>query len=281
MVDATLKAFRLHLLGDPTFLEPTSTRSGSRPRPAASRMSTWCSERWYSQDRSVVPGGAQEHHPARRVQRPACLDITPEGVRWSFSLALPDLAVGVFALQNLSLGAGFALPFVGGALTVSFEFCKREEPFFLTVSLFGGGGFFGLTIDPNGIQVLEAALEFGASYPSTSASPRAGCTSWPASTSRWTAQGMRALGVPASRREHVGAGAHLGIDELNLSFTYKEPDKAYGRGRRHRGDRHLPFLDLGRGGVRAPVPPAARTPDAARRALMKPDAWREYCDAYA
>jgi hypothetical protein len=28
--------------------------------------------------------------------------------------------------------------------------------------MFGGGGFFGITIDPKGVQLLEAAFEFGA-----------------------------------------------------------------------------------------------------------------------
>ena len=31
------------------------------------------------------------------------------------------------------------------------------------MTLFGGGGFFGITLDPHGIQILEAAFEFGAS----------------------------------------------------------------------------------------------------------------------
>jgi hypothetical protein len=94
---------------------------------------------------------------------PPALDVTPSGITSSFSMAVPDLAVGVFSLQNLRLGAGFAVPFQAGALTVRFSFCERERPFSLTVSLFGGGGFFALAIDPDGVQMLEAALEFGAS----------------------------------------------------------------------------------------------------------------------
>ncbi|MBX9715372.1 MAG: hypothetical protein K2X42_02125, partial [Burkholderiaceae bacterium] len=37
-----------------------------------------------------------------------------------------------------------------------------EQPFNLSVSMFGGGGFFGITLDPSGVQILEAAFEFGA-----------------------------------------------------------------------------------------------------------------------
>lgn len=94
---------------------------------------------------------------------PPHLDITPQGVDAGFSIALPNIAVGVFSLTNLSLGAGFTVPFIGQPLSVRFNFCTREQPFNLTVTLFGGGGFFGITLDPHGIQILEAAFEFGAS----------------------------------------------------------------------------------------------------------------------
>src|SRR5207247_4218399 len=51
---------------------------------------------------------------------------------------------------------------VGKPLAFRFAFCERQEPFSLTVSAIGGGGFFAITIDPSGVQELEAALEFGA-----------------------------------------------------------------------------------------------------------------------
>lgn len=94
---------------------------------------------------------------------PPYLDISPSGIDAGFSLALPNIAVGIFSLSNLSLGAGFTVPFIGQPLSVRFNFCTREQPFNLTVSLFGGGGFFGVTLDPHGVQILEAAFEFGAS----------------------------------------------------------------------------------------------------------------------
>jgi hypothetical protein len=94
---------------------------------------------------------------------PPYLDITAQGIDAGFNVALPNVAVGIFSLTNLSLGAGFSVPFIGQPLSVRFNFCTREQPFNLTVSLFGGGGFFGITVDPSGVQILEASLEFGAS----------------------------------------------------------------------------------------------------------------------
>ncbi|MGB5560263.1 MAG: hypothetical protein WBN04_19895 [Paracoccaceae bacterium] len=94
---------------------------------------------------------------------PPFLDITPQGIDAGFSVSLPSVAIGVLNIANLSLGAGFTVPFIGQPLSVRFNFCTREQPFLLTVYMFGGGGFFGITIDPNGVQILEASFEFGAS----------------------------------------------------------------------------------------------------------------------
>ncbi len=101
--------------------------------------------------------------PADGFSDPPALEVTPEGVSSGFSVALPDVAIGIFALQHVSLGARFELPFIGSPPSFSFNFCTRNEPFLLTVSAFGGGGFFLVRLDPEGMQRLEASLEFGAS----------------------------------------------------------------------------------------------------------------------
>jgi hypothetical protein len=93
---------------------------------------------------------------------PPYLDITPQGIDAGFDVALPSITCGVLNIANISLGAGFTVPFVGQPLSVRFNFCRRDQPFLLTVWLFGGGGFFGVTIDPAGVQILEASFEFGA-----------------------------------------------------------------------------------------------------------------------
>jgi hypothetical protein len=90
------------------------------------------------------------------------IDIEPSGITVSYSLPLPDVGVGVFDLQNLSLGASLSIPFDGTPVRVRFDLCTRDNPFILTISLFGGGGFFGLAIGADGIEILEVSLEFGA-----------------------------------------------------------------------------------------------------------------------
>lgn len=93
---------------------------------------------------------------------PPYLDVSAEGIKAGFDLAIPDLAVGVFALTNISLGAHFKVPFVDESIETSFNFATKENPFRLQVSLFAGGGFFGITITPQEVRILEAAFEFGA-----------------------------------------------------------------------------------------------------------------------
>ena len=93
---------------------------------------------------------------------PPFLDVTAEGVTAGFTISLPNLAIGVFSLTNLALGADTRIPFLGKAVTVGFSFCSRERPFTLAVAFLGGGGFFAIRLSPQGLEVLEMSLEFGA-----------------------------------------------------------------------------------------------------------------------
>jgi hypothetical protein len=100
--------------------------------------------------------------PSNGFSDPPSLSVTPSGISASYSLNLPAVGVGVFALTNASLGAGFSLPFDGAPASVKFNFATREQPFSLTVSLLGGGGFFLIGVSARGVNEIEAALEFGA-----------------------------------------------------------------------------------------------------------------------
>ena len=93
---------------------------------------------------------------------PPYLNIDASGVGLGYTLAIPNVGIGVFSLQNLSLSAGFYLPFVDKPANVSLAFCTRENPGQVLVSLFGGGVFFAITLDTKGVQNVEMALEFGA-----------------------------------------------------------------------------------------------------------------------
>ncbi|OBF30453.1 LysM peptidoglycan-binding domain-containing protein [Mycobacterium sp. ACS4331] len=94
---------------------------------------------------------------------PPFVDITGEGATAGFSLALPSIAIGVFSLENIALGADCRIPFLGEAVTVGFFFCTKEAPFRLTVLAIGGGGWVGIRLSPMGLVLLEMGLEAGAS----------------------------------------------------------------------------------------------------------------------
>ncbi len=92
---------------------------------------------------------------------PPSLSVTSDGIRLGYTLGLPDVGVGAFSLQNMSVSAALSLPFTGGPMSVHAAFSERDDPFTVTYTIFGGGGFFGITVGTSGLQVLEAALEFG------------------------------------------------------------------------------------------------------------------------
>jgi hypothetical protein len=108
----------------------------------------------------------QEFIPLDGFDDPPNLRIvtTPNpGVDLGFTLAIPTVGIGIMTMQNVSLGASVFLPFGDAPLNFRFAFCERHQPFTLTVSLFGGGGFFAMDVGIDKVVMVEAALEFGAS----------------------------------------------------------------------------------------------------------------------
>jgi hypothetical protein len=93
----------------------------------------------------------------RLVQSPS------PGVELGFSMGIPTIGIGIMTMQNVSLAATVYLPFGDNPLNFRFAFCERQQPFTLTVSLFGGGGFFAMETGVDKVVMVEAALEFGAS----------------------------------------------------------------------------------------------------------------------
>jgi hypothetical protein len=90
------------------------------------------------------------------------IDVTSAGIDASYTLALPDVGLGVFSLSNLSLSGGVNIPFDSTPVRVRFALCSQDNPFQLTIWIFGGGGFFSLAIGADGIEMIQVSLEFGA-----------------------------------------------------------------------------------------------------------------------
>lgn len=89
------------------------------------------------------------------------VEIYKDGLKVNYSFPIPDVQLGAFNLFNISLNSILFLPFGDKPLKFGFGFAKPSNPFMLTVSIYGGGGFFEFISGPKGIESLRAALEFG------------------------------------------------------------------------------------------------------------------------
>lgn len=89
------------------------------------------------------------------------IELLPTHLDAGFQLPLPNITVGVFSLSNITFAAGATIPFTGKPVRFRFGFSTQEDPFLLSVMIFGGGGFFELALGPDGVEAFQAALEFG------------------------------------------------------------------------------------------------------------------------
>lgn len=177
--------------------------------------------------KSIIPPGLFGDGPS--------LELTPQpAIRAGFSIGLPPVEVGVFALKDVALGAALTLPFLNGSPLFDFNISERQRPFNLTIAFFGGGGFFRLQLDTLAIRVIEASFEFGAS-----ASINLGVASGgvyimagiyfkletkPDGKKKATLTGFFRMGGNLSVLGLISVSL-----EFNLSFTYEEVGKATGR----------------------------------------------------
>jgi hypothetical protein len=160
---------------------------------------------------------------------PPSVDVSEEGITAGFSVGLPNIAVGVLSLENLSLGAGFAVPFVGPPMSVWFRFCEREHPAQLTVMMFGGGAFFGVTMNADGLQVLEASFEFGAAISVDFGVASGGVSAMAGIYFKLEVSDAQLTGYFRLRGEVEALGIVSVCIELYLDLTYEFPtEKAIG-----------------------------------------------------
>jgi IPT/TIG domain len=93
---------------------------------------------------------------------PPFFDATADGVTAGYTLGLPSIAVGIISIENISFEAALSLPFTA-PLGLKLAFATRDNPFLVTVSLIGGGGYLGIEVGAEGIRQIEGAIDLGAS----------------------------------------------------------------------------------------------------------------------
>jgi hypothetical protein len=88
---------------------------------------------------------------------------TSSGITAAYTLSVPSVSAGAFLLSNIAMYVGVDVPFDRNPVTVSLAFARRDNPFNLSVLMFGGGGYIDIQIGPTGLTRLEASMDFGAS----------------------------------------------------------------------------------------------------------------------
>lgn len=214
---------------------------------------------------------------------PPSLEIDETGVHVGFSLGLPTIGIGVMTMQNVSLAAGFFLPFNDKPLNFHFAFCERHQPFILTVSLFGGGGFFAIDVGLDGVTSLEAALEFGASIALDLGVASGSATIMAGFYFHMTKGGFELTGYFRA----CGSMSVLGIITVSIEFYLGLTYATKGLGGEHAG--HLwgqasvtvkisiLFFSIS---VGVTLEREFAGSDPTFRQLMPPDAWASYCGAF-
>ena len=92
-------------------------------------------------------------------------DPSPTRVRLTAGIKLPKIELGALSIQGIRIAIGAELGLLGGdGFLLVFDFSDRKDPFSITVSIFSGGGFFGLGFACKELRRIEAAFEFGGRF---------------------------------------------------------------------------------------------------------------------
>ena len=153
---------------------------------------------------------------------PPSLTVDAQGVVAGYTLGVPSVGVGIFSIQNIGLSAALSIPFTDRPAGVRFAISERHKPFLVTVSLFGGGGFFAVGVSTKGLEEVEASLEFGGNI-----SLNLGVASGGVSVMAGIYFGMKATSVELTG--YLRCGGYLDVLglisislEFYLAFTYRD-----------------------------------------------------------
>ena len=164
------------------------------------------------------------------------IKLTDEGVEAGTSLPIPTINIGYIAISHLKFGMAVTLPFDGSPLRVRWSFSTKDDPFTLTICLFGGGGWLELCLGADGVESLTIGFVFGAM-----AELNVGVASGVVYIQFGIVLVLKVVESPQKGQEtdltgFVRAGGGLEFFgmltitmELYIALTYKDPGKAYGK----------------------------------------------------
>ena len=86
----------------------------------------------------------------------------PGGISAGFRLLVPEVAAGMFVMRNIAASVDVEVPFDRRPIVTRLAFASSDDPFTLTVSMFGGRGYLVFEVAGDTIRRFEASLDFGA-----------------------------------------------------------------------------------------------------------------------
>lgn len=179
-------------------------------------------------DKIPLPGGFGDS--AGGFSGKPIVKVDASGAKLGYALGIPDVAFGVFSLQNIKFTGEINLPFTGDPVSLRFAFNEKSNPFLITVSMFGGGGFFAIVLQPHGIKLIEGALEFGGSFAMNLGVASGGVTLMAGIYFKYEDEAVTISGYVRCTGELDVLGLISIAAEFYLSLTYEEAtNKVWGQ----------------------------------------------------
>ena len=164
VIDGTISAFSIAIAGSGSLhlldLDFDTTRfhanAGSKPsiHPALSSVALAGSLSFVQQLAQVI----QDYFGGDGFK----IEVLPSEISVGLSIELPEISVGVFSMEHLGLTLALHVPFTGAPAVAVFSFATHDQPFIVTVSMFGGGGYVAIGVGLVEIQSVACDFDFGA-----------------------------------------------------------------------------------------------------------------------
>ena len=215
-------------------------------------------------------------------------DVKPSGITAALTIGLPNVTVGVFSLQNISFLMKVTIPFDGRPFAAYFAFCTKDNPFRLTIMVFGGGGFFGIEVTPSGVRMLEAAFEFGGNFSFNCGVASGGASVMAGIYYKLETKNIGGKDVQQSELTGYlrlqGNLSVLGLIRVNLLFelklTWLSTGKVYGTATVE-VEIEVLFLSFSVGVTVERQLKGSDGDPTFKDMLPQPELWLEYCDSFA
>jgi hypothetical protein len=86
--------------------------------------------------------------------------ITNPSIEAGYRIGIPVITLGA-TFTNINFAGAIVLPFTSGSARVRAALGSLDNPFMISVGIYGGSGYMALEASPQGIEAFEAAFQFG------------------------------------------------------------------------------------------------------------------------